>query len=150
MVAPLALGTLVVAVSVVSVAGIPLGSFCGGQVALQAGSEVQFNSPYYPYAYPRGAECLWIAHSPRNSAIRMTCQNFNVFPAPSCQVDTFYFSPSGDVTMADALFYCGNGALDLTTNNNVFAAAFSSRNYFANSYPGFRCTLTVVDKNEGL
>ncbi|XP_042864709.1 uncharacterized protein LOC122248640 [Penaeus japonicus] len=124
---------------------------CGGQVSLENGATTYFTSPNFPFPYPNGISCLYIAQSPPNTVIRMTCDAFNVAPSQECRTDVLFVSPSGNRYMGDASYYCGSGTVEVTTNGNAFAAYFFSRpKTYYNFYQGFRCSLTVLPKNQGL
>lgn len=125
--------------------------YCSESVTLAIGQTETLTSPYFPYAYPNGLRCVWIATSPPNTAIRLTCNQFFVAPSRSCILDSFYFSPSGDTTLQNSNYYCGQiETLDLITDSNVFAAGFITQSFYANYYPGFSCLLTVIEKSGGI
>ncbi|XP_068205639.1 chymotrypsinogen A-like [Palaemon carinicauda] len=117
---------------------------CGGSASMQVGHVQTFSSPYYPNPYPYGVRCLWIASSPPNTKIKMTCNHFNVNPSNNCAYDRFYYSETGDATLNSSRYYCGTGRLEGTTTGNKFAAGFSTNTFQNFFFPGFTCTLTVV------
>lgn len=144
--------TILVAAAVACVSASPAlrQSSCGGQVTLQNGESTYFSSPNYPFPYPNGITCLYLAQSPPGTTITMTCPSFDVAPAKDCAVDVFYASPSGNRYMSDARYFCGSGVVGITTNDNAFAAYFFSRpKLHFNFYRGFSCVLTVGPKDQG-
>ncbi|CAL4065872.1 unnamed protein product [Meganyctiphanes norvegica] len=119
------------------------GSFCGGQGNLKIGQTAYFTSPQYPYPYPGGLACRWIANTPPGTTLALNCA-FDVDATDNCKRDQFYVSPSGDLTK-DWKYFCGTGNLKFETNTNKFDA------YFATTWPsfnyqhkGFFCSLKVV------
>ncbi|XP_066944472.1 trypsin-like [Macrobrachium rosenbergii] len=118
---------------------------CGGYAQMSVGHVLTFSSPNYPNPYPYGLRCVWMASSPPNTVIKMTCNHFNVLPSQNCAYDAFYFSSTGDTTWNSARYYCGTGVLEGTTTGNKFAAGFYTNSYPNFYYTGFTCTIIVVE-----
>ncbi|CAL4084489.1 unnamed protein product, partial [Meganyctiphanes norvegica] len=124
--------------------GVASAQFCGGQANLNIGQTTHFNSPQYPYPYPGGLACRWIANSPEGTTFKLNCA-FNVAPSTDCKKDRFSVSPSGDL-YKDYKYFCGydqNFEFETNTNkfDSYFATAWPSFNY---QYQGFQCALKVV------
>lgn len=113
---------------------------CSGSITLQAGESVRLTSPS---GYGTSSvSCVWEAVSPAGTTMTLSCPEFRVLSAGQDCVDVFYFSPSGSYD--DYRYYCGSGALTVSTSSNVFRAAFYASQKGTAAYSFFDCQLKVV------
>ncbi|KAF7283055.1 hypothetical protein GWI33_001510 [Rhynchophorus ferrugineus] len=72
----------------------------------------------YPQNYSTGASCKWVAVSPPNSKIFLSCKDVIMPKTTNCRGDHLAISSNGQNNLTETHRYCGEGSFSLITKDN--------------------------------
>ncbi|XP_044265432.1 ovochymase-1-like [Tribolium madens] len=109
---------------------------------MQIGQEYFIYNKEYPNNYGPSTACRWLARSPENTVIVLSCNEMNVPPSSNCHNDKLLFSLTGNENFEDGQHYCGNNIFSTYTQSNSLSVGLFSNE---NSQGGvFLCSLAVM------
>ncbi|XP_017784093.1 PREDICTED: venom serine protease-like [Nicrophorus vespilloides] len=114
---------------------------------MELGQEYFIYNKEYPESYGPGTNCRWVAQSPPNTRIVMSCPDINLPASNNCQADYITISLTGNSSLTDGNRYCGIGTINVVSAENALALGLFSVWYSAGGR--FSCSLTAIQSEDG-
>ncbi|CAG9765917.1 unnamed protein product [Ceutorhynchus assimilis] len=97
----------------------------------------------YPQNYSAGSSCKWVAKSPPNSKIFLSCDDITMPKSVNCKQDHLEISSIGKKNFTESHKYCGEGAFSLVTQESTLHVVLKT---MKKSEAGrFLCSVTAVE-----